>query len=111
MLERTERKLAHDPIESAEYADPTEKAENAEPTDPIDRNEPTDPIENDDPDDAIEKNESFDQSENPVGRACMADILAQEQVVGAGLPATRSCNHCTTSSCAAVMTEPCVAPS
>src|SRR5215218_7245985 len=35
----------------------------------------------------------------------------QEQVVGAGLPATRSFSHCTRSSCAATMTVPCVAPS
>ncbi len=56
-LESTERKLAHEPIENAEYA---------EPTDPIDMNEPTDPIENDEPDDAIEQNELFDHSDQPV---------------------------------------------
>jgi hypothetical protein len=47
-LESTERKLAHEPIENAEYA------------------EPTDPIENDEPDDAIEQNELFDHSDQPV---------------------------------------------
>jgi hypothetical protein len=57
MLERSEAKLAHEPIENAEQA---------LPIDPIEANEPTEPIENDEPTDPIEQNEFFDQSDQPV---------------------------------------------
>ena len=94
MLERSEAKLAQDPIENAEQAEPIEPID-AERADGADR----------------ERRAHRPDRAERVLRPERPARAVHEQVVGAGLPATRSLSHPTRSSCAATITVPWVAPS